>query len=334
MSWLNQFEFVFPWLLPLVALPVLLGLWQYRRERQRQVSLRLPSTSSVRGLRSWRSVARPFLPVLRVAALCLFIIALARPRLDLSEESVTAEGIDIVLAMDLSTSMGARDFQPDRLEASKRVAREFVARREFDRIGLVVYAGEAYTKSPLTVDHDIIDRFIGDLAMGEIPDGTAIGVGLATAVNRLKESEALSKVIILLTDGENNAGYQSPELAAELAKEFGIRVYTIGVGSGRETLMPSSPLPGGRYTFKPTRGTVDDDLLAYIAQTTDGRYFRARDPEELASIYDYIDELEKTEIETTVKKIYEEQFARFLIWGLVLLFIETVLRYTVLKTVP
>ena len=334
MSWLSQFEFVFPWLLSLVAVPILLGVWQWRRQRQREVSLRLPSTQSVRGLRSWRSFARPFLPILRIAALCLFIIALARPRLDLSEESVTAEGIDIVLAMDLSTSMGARDFQPDRLEASKRVAREFVARRDFDRIGLVVYAGEAYTKSPLTVDHDIIDRFIAELEMGKIPDGTAIGVGLATAVNRLKESEAVSKVIILLTDGENNSGYQSPELAAELAKEFGIRVYTIGVGSGRETLMPSSPLPGGRYTFKPTRGTVDDDLLAYIAETTNGRYFRARDPEELASIYDYIDELEKTEIETTVKKIYEEKFAKFLIWGLVFLLLETVLRYTVLKTVP
>lgn len=334
MSWLNQFEFVFPWLLPLVALPPLLGLWLYRRDRQRQVSLRLPSTSSVHGLRSWKSMARPFLPLLRVLALCLFIVALARPRLDLSEESITAEGIDIVLTMDLSTSMGAKDFQPDRLEVSKRVAREFVGRREFDRIGLVVYAGEAYTKSPLTVDHDIIDRFISELEMGKIPDGTAIGTGLATAVNRLKDSEATSKVIILLTDGENNQGYHSPELAAELAKEFDIRVYTIGVGSGRETLMPSSPLGGGRYTFKPTRGTVDDDLLAYIAETTNGRYFRARDPEELESIYDYIDELEKTEIETTVKKIYEEQFHRFLLWGLIILLLETVLRYTLLKTVP
>ncbi len=334
MSWLNQFEFVFPWLLPLVAVPILLGLWQYRRERQRQVSLRLPSTSSVRGLRNWKSTIRPFLPALRVAALCLFVVALARPRLDLSEESVTAEGIDIVLTMDLSTSMGARDFQPDRLEASKRVAREFVSRRDFDRIGLVVYAGEAYTKSPLTVDHDIIDRFISELQMGGIPDGTAIGTGLATAVNRLKDSDASSKVIILLTDGENNQGYHSPELAAELAKEFDIRVYTIGVGSGQETLMPSSPLGQGRYTFKPTRGTVDDDLLAYIAETTNGRYFRARDPEELESIYDYIDELEKTEIETTVKKIYEERFHRFLLWGLILLLLETVLRYTVLKTVP
>jgi Ca-activated chloride channel family protein len=333
-SWWTQFEFVYPWLLPLLVLPPLLWFWHWRREKDRQISLRLPSTQSVRGLESWRSRLRPFLPLLRVVALCLFVVALARPRLDLSEESVTAEGIDIVLTMDLSTSMGATDFQPNRLEVAKQVARDFVSRREFDRIGLVVYAGEAYTKSPLTVDHDIIDRFIAELQMGEITDGTAIGTGLATAVNRLKDSETASKIIILLTDGENNAGYHSPELAAELAKEFDIRVYTIGVGSGRETLMPSAPLGGGRYRFKPTRGTVDDELLGYIAETTNGRYFRARDTEELASIYDYIDELEKTEIETTVFKRYEEQFARFLLIGFALLLIETALRYTVLKTVP
>ncbi|MEM9525533.1 MAG: VWA domain-containing protein [Bacteroidota bacterium] len=333
-SWWNQFEFVFPWLLPLLVVPPLLWFWQFRRDRERQVSLRLPSIRSISGLKSWRSMLRPFLPLLRVAALSLFIIALARPRLDLSEESVTAEGIDIVLTMDLSTSMGATDFAPNRLEVAKQVARNFVARREFDRIGLVVYAGEAYAKSPLTVDHEIIDRFIAELQMGEITDGTAIGSGLATAVNRLKDSEVASKIIILLTDGENNAGYHSPELAAELAKEFDIRVYTIGVGSGQETLMPSSPLGGGKYTFKPTRGTVDDQLLSYIAETTNGRYFRARDTEELESIYGYIDELEKTEIETTVFKRYEEQFGRFLLLGLGVLLLELFLRYTVLKTVP
>ncbi len=334
MSWWQQFEFVFPWLLPLLAVPPLLWFLRLRQSRNREVSLRLPSTRSIAGLSSWRSTLRPFLPLLRIAALSALIIALARPRLDLSEESVTAEGIDIVLTMDLSTSMGATDFKPDRLEVAKKVARDFVSRREFDRIGLVVYAGEAYTKSPLTVDKEIIDRFIAELEMGEITDGTAIGTGLATAVNRLKDSETASKIIILLTDGENNAGYHSPELAAELAKEFDIRVYTIGVGSGQETLMPSSPLPNGRYTFKPTRGSVDDKLLSFIAETTNGRYFRARDTEELESIYDYIDELEKTEIETTVFKRYEEQFGRFLLIGLGLLFLETVLRYTVLKTVP
>ena len=332
MSYWSQFEFVFPWLLPLVVLPPLLFYWRMRRDDE--VSLRLPSTESVRGLRNWKSTIRPLLPPLRVAALCLFIIALARPRLDLSEESVTADGIDIVLTLDLSTSMGATDFQPNRLEVAKQVAREFVSRRQFDRIGLVVYAGEAYTKSPLTVDKEIIDRFIAELQMGEITDGTAIGTGLATAVNRLKDSDVASKIIILLTDGENNAGYHSPELAAELAKEFDIRVYTIGVGSGQQTFMPSSPLGGGNYSFKPTRGTVDDKLLGYIAETTNGRYFRARDRTELESIYDYIDDLEKTEIETTVFKRYEERFGSFLLVGLALLLLEVILRYTVLRSVP
>ena len=335
MGWFNQFSFVYPWLLPLVLLPVLLYVWNQRRSGERLVSLRLPSTRSVDGLTSWRSALRPFLPLLQVAALVLLIIALARPRLDLSEESVTAEGIDIVLTMDLSTSMGAQDFTPNRLEVAKEVARDFVSRREFDRIGLVAYAGEAYTKAPLTVDKQIIDRFISELQMGEITDGTAIGLGLETAINRLKDSEAVSKIIILLTDGENNAGDRhKPEVAAEIARKFGIRVYTIGVGSGEETLMPSAPIGGGRYRFKPTRGTVDDKLLAYIAEETNGRYFRARDTEELESIYNYIDELEKTEIETTVFKRYEERFGIFLGLGLMLLLLETVLRYTVLKTIP
>ena len=334
MSWFSQFEFVYPWLLPLVLLPPLLWYWRFRRDRTEELALRLPSTESLRGVQSWRSTIRPYLPWLKVIALSLFFVALARPRLDLSEESVTAEGIDIVLTMDLSTSMGAKDFTPNRLEVAKQVARDFVSRREHDRIGLVVYAGEAYTKSPLTVDKEIIDRFISELQMGEITDGTAIGTGLATAVNRLKDSEVASKIIILLTDGENNAGYHSPELAAELAKEFDVRVYTIGVGSGENTLMPSSPLGGGGYSFKPTRGTVDDKLLSYIAETTDGRYFRARDAGELEQIYDYIDELEKTEIETTVFRRYEEQFGRFLLIGLGLLLLETVLRFTVLRTVP
>ena len=335
MGWFNQFSFVYPWLLPLVLLPVLLYVWNQRRAGERLVSLRLPSTRSVDGLTSWRSALRPFLPLLQVAALVLMIIALARPRLDLSEESVTAEGIDIVLTMDLSTSMGAQDFTPNRLEVAKEVARDFVSRREFDRIGLVAYAGEAYTKAPLTVDKQIIDRFISELQMGEITDGTAIGLGLETAINRLKDSEAVSKIIILLTDGENNAGDRhKPEVAAEIARKFGIRVYTIGVGSGEETLMPSAPIGGGRYRFKPTRGTVDDKLLAYIAEETNGRYFRARDTEELESIYDYIDELEKTEIETTVFRRYEERFGIFLGLGLLLLVLETVLRYTVLKTIP
>ncbi len=334
MSWLSQFNFVYPWVLPLLALPILAWFYLYRSDKEQFTSLRLPSTEGLKGTANWRSRLRPLLPLLRVLALSAFILALARPRLDLSEVSVKAEGIDIVLTMDLSTSMGATDFPPTRLDAAKRVAIDFVRQRDYDRIGLVVYAGEAYTKAPLTVDHEIIERFLQELEMGEIIDGTAIGTGLATAVNRLRESEAKSRIIILLTDGENNAGYHSPELAAELAKEFGIRVYTIGVGSGEQTLMPSAPIGQGRYRYKPIRGSVDEDLLEYIAETTQGRYFRAKDTEELQSIYDYIDDLEKTEIETTVFKRYQEEFGRFLLAGLLLLFIELALRYTVLRVVP
>lgn len=334
MGWFSQYEFVYPWLLPLVVIPPLLWFYRYYRDRSGELTLRLPSTTGLAGLESWRSLARPYLPLLKVVALCLLCVALARPRLDLSEESVTAEGIDIVLAMDLSTSMGALDFTPNRLEVAKQVATDFVNRREHDRIGLVVYAGEAYTKSPLTVDRDIVTRFISELQMGELTDGTAIGTGLATAVNRLQDSEMASKIIILLTDGENNSGYPSPELAAELAKEFGVRVYTIGVGSGESTLVPGRARGGGQYNYRVGRGAVDDKLLGYIAETTNGRYLRARNEEELASIYEYIDELEKTEIETTVIKKYEEKFGVFLLWGLGLLLLEAILRFTVLRTIP
>lgn len=335
MTWFSQFTFLYPWVLPLLVVPPLLWYYLYRQDKNRYTSLRLPSTKALAGITSWRATLRPWLPFLRVLSLSALIIALARPRLDLSEESVKAEGIDIVLAMDLSTSMGATDFPPNRLTVAKQVAIDFVRQREYDRIGLVVYAGEAYTKAPLTVDHDIIERFLSELEMGEIVDGTAIGTGLATAVNRLKESTAKSKIVILLTDGENNAAYHhSPELAAELAKEYDIRVYTIGVGSGEQTLMPSAPIGQGRYRYKPTRGSVDEELLEYIAETTNGRYFRAKDTEQLQSIYDYIDELEKTEIETTVFRRYQEEFGRFLFWGILLLLLEVGLRYTVLRAVP
>lgn len=331
MLW-NQFQFVYPWLLPLLVVPPLIFLYRWRRDRD--VALRLPSTAGFGTSRGLRARLRPFLPLLKVAALCLLIVALARPRLDLSEESVSAEGIDIVLALDLSTSMLMTDFNPNRLEVAKSVARDFVSRREFDRIGLVVYAGEAYTKSPLTVDKSIIDRFLAGLQTGEMADGTAIGSGLATAVNRLKDSRVASKVIILLTDGENNSGYHSPELAAELAKEFDIRVYTIGVGSGNMAFAPSGQNSQGGYNYRPTQGTVNDNLLAYIARVTNGRYFRARDVNELAGIYDYIDELEKTEIETTVFKRYEERAHYFILLGLGLLALESILGWTVLRTIP
>ncbi|MGB3548820.1 MAG: VWA domain-containing protein [Saprospiraceae bacterium] len=333
-GWFNNLIFSYPWLLLLLALlPV--GVWLYRRNRARRYpDLRLPSLRGLPTVGSWRGRVRPVLPLLRLAAAALFIIALARPRLDLSEENVTAEGIDIILAMDLSSSMLAQDFPPNRLEVSKQVAINFVNNRQHDRIGLVVFSGEAFTQSPLTTDYDVVKYFLERLKPGVLDDGTAIGTGLATSVNRLRDSEAESKVIILLTDGVNNTGYQSPELATQLAKEFDIRVYTVGVGTTGEVLAPVSQRSNGQYIYGVARGEIDENLLQFIADQTNGRYFRAKSAGQLEEIYEYINELETTEILTTVVKRYSEQFHWFLGWGLLLLLIELGLRYTVLRAIP
>jgi Ca-activated chloride channel family protein len=294
----------------------------------------MSSLSSVEGIVSWRVRLRTYLPWLRVWSLLLLVGALARPQLSMQEESITAEGIDIVLSMDLSSSMLAQDFKPNRLEASKQVAIDFVNKREFDRISVVAFAGEAFTQCPLTTDHDIVRTFLGSLACGTLDDGTAIGQGLATAINRVKDSETVSKVIILLTDGVNNAGYLAPDMAAQIAKEFGIKVYTIGVGSQGEALTPVSKDRFGRYRYDIAQVEIDEALLQQIAQVTDGRYFRATSMDELQQIYGIIDQLEKTEIESTVIKRYEEKFRILAFWALALLILELVLRYSVLRTIP
>lgn len=320
-------------LLLLLVLP--LAWWYLRRYGgERFARLRLPTTEGLSTLQSWRVRLRPLLTVLRIAAVVLLIFAMARPQRELQKEEVKAEGIDIVLAMDLSSSMLAQDFQPNRLEVSKRVAREFVGNRPFDRLGLVVFAGEAFTQTPLTTDRTVVDEFLAGLEAGSLTDGTAIGMGLATAVNRLRDSEAESKVIVLLTDGVNNTGYQSPELAAQLAQEFGIRVYTIGVGTTGETLAPVSRQRNGRYVMGIVKVEIDEQLLRQIADMTEGRYFRAQSAEDLENIYDYIDQLEKTEIETTVIRRTSEEYGRFLFIGLILLVSELLLRYTILRTIP
>ncbi|MEO0873318.1 MAG: VWA domain-containing protein, partial [Bacteroidota bacterium] len=295
---LTNLKFAHPWAFLLLILAPLVVLWMRWQRSRRYPNLRMPTLAGVKDLSTWRTQLRRFLPWLRGLALIALVIALARPQLTLQEESIKAEGIDIVLAMDLSSSMLAQDFRPSRLEASKRVAIDFVNKRPFDRISIVAFAGEAFTQCPLTTDHDIVRTFVGALACGALEDGTAIGQGLATAVNRVKESEAVSKVIILLTDGVNNAGYLSPDMAADIAREFGIKVYTIGVGSEGEALTPVSKDRFGRYRYDIARVEIDENLLREIAQKTNGRYFRATNQEELQDIYDLIDELEKTEIET------------------------------------
>lgn len=330
---IKNISFAQPYFLLLLGLLPFLAFWYYRQYNRRYSNLRMPgmdtfSVQSLRGKLQW------LLPVLRLLGMALLIIALARPQKMLQEEKVKAEGIDIVLAMDLSSSMLAQDFKPNRLEVSKKVAEEFVDKRPYDRIGLVEFAGEAFTQSPVTTDHDVVKQYLSQMDCGLLIDGTAIGMGLATAVNRLKDSPAKSKVVILLTDGVNNTGFQSPELAAQVAKAIGVKVYTIGVGSTGRALTPVNRRGDGQYVFALAEVQIDEALLTKIAEETGGRYYRATTASSLAQIYDVINKLEKTEIETTVYKRYSEEFYLFALFGLLIFVIELLLRYTLLRTIP
>lgn len=332
-SFLKNIEFYQAhWLWLLLLLPVLAYLF-YRRGGQRYATFRLPDTGHLE-LGSLRSQLIGLLPLIKLLGLALLILALARPRLTLKEEQVKAEGVDIVLAIDLSSSMLAQDFKPNRLEASKQVATEFVSKRPYDRIGLVQFAGEAFTTCPLTTDHNIITQFLSGLDVGLLEDGTAIGSGLATSVNRLKDSEAKSKIVILLTDGVNNTGYQSPMLAAKVAKEFGVKVYTIGVGTVGQALSPVGRQRDGRYVFGLAEVQIDEALLRAISDETGGMYFRATSAQALQEIYDEINKLEKTEIEVTVIRKYSEEFYRFAIAGMIALLLVWILSFTVLRAIP
>ncbi len=332
-SW-SQITFAQPWWLLLLALLPLLAWWLHRTRYRYFASLRLPALDGLHRAASWRSRTVWVPWALRALAAALLIVALARPRLELKEEKVKAEGIDIMLAMDLSSSMLARDFKPDRLEVSKRVAAEFVDKRPYDRIGIVAFAGEAFLQCPLTTDHRVVKEFLEALECGMLEDGTAIGMGLATAVNHLKDSKAKSKVIILLTDGVNNAGYIQPDMAAAIAKEFGIRVYTIGVGSQGEAITPVSRRSDGTYIFGLARVEIDEELLRRIARQTGGRYFRATSAEALERVYEEIDRLEKTEIEVTTLRRYDEMFYSFAGLALALLVLELLLGHTLWKGGP
>ena len=294
----------------------------------------LPGIGSVESTRSIRSILSSMLPLLSLLALSLMIIALARPQLALTEEEVTAEGIDIMMVMDLSSSMLAQDFAPDRMTVSKQMAIEFVDKRPYDRIGLVVFAGESFTQCPLTVDHKIVKDFLSSLQCGLLEDGTAIGMGLASAVNRLKESDTKSKIVILLTDGSNNSGYIKPMTAAEIAKELGVKVYTIGVGSTGRARAPIGKRPDGTFVFGNTRVQIDEELLDEMSKQTGARYFRATTSAQLEQIYAYIDQLEKTKIEVNVYKRYEERYRPFLLVGLCLLLLQWLLGHSLLRRLP
>lgn len=283
-----------------------------------------------RTLRYW---LRPLPALLRSAALSLLIIALARPINVSSESEATTEGIDIVLSMDISGSMLARDFQPDRLTAAKSLASEFVANRTGDRISVVAFAGEAFTQVPLTPDQATVTTMLSRLRSGIIEDGTAIGNGLATAINRLRESGAKSKVVILLTDGVNNSGQISPVTAAEIARNLGIKVYTIGVGSRGNAPYPAVDMFGNQ-SFVMAEVEIDEELLRGIAETTGGEYFRAENNEALSNIYAQIDQMEKSEVLVTNYIHHEELFVGWLLWGIALLGIEFLIRRIVLNRLP
>ena len=268
-----------------------------------------------------------------MAAFALLIVALARPQSAEHNTRTSAEGIDIMLALDVSGSMLARDFTPDRLEAAKEVAGSFISDRYGDRIGLVVFAGEAFTQSPLTSDQSTLLTLLGRVRSGLIEDGTAIGNGLATAINRLRESDAKSKVIILLTDGINNRGEIAPVMAAEIAKQMGIKVYTIGVGS--EGMAPTPAIDMfGNMTFVQAKVEIDEETLRKIAETTGGEYFRATDNEKLRAIYDEINRLEKSKVEVNDFTTYTEEYLFWLLGALALLVVEFLTRTLILKRIP
>ncbi len=334
MSFFSQIHFVNPELLALLLLLPLAAFFYYQRYRKYYPTLRLSSLVALEGIQSWRGRWRALLPVARALSFVCLIVAIARPQIMLKEDRINADSIDIMLVMDLSSSMLAQDFTPDRLEVSKNMAVAFVNKRPYDRIGLTVFAGEAFTQCPLTSDHRIVKEFLINLQCGMLEDGTAIGMGLATAVNRTKDSPSKSKVIILLTDGVNNTGYIKPITAAEIAREFGIKVYTIGVGTIGDALTPVSRRSDGRYIFGLARVEIDEPLMQQIAEMTGGRYFRATDAESLQQVYEQIDKLEKTKVEVTTIKRYSEEFYYFAGIALFLLILEFVFRYTIFRTIP
>ncbi|MCR4440077.1 MAG: VWA domain-containing protein [bacterium] len=328
-------RFANPEFLALLAVVPLLVLWYLKRQRRASGTIKYSQVGTLKQVGAARtSPWRHSLFVARLLAIVMAIVAFARPQSGRTAQEVTTEGVDIVMALDISTSMLAEDFKPkNRVEAAKEVAAQFIRGRKSDRIGLVVFAGKSFTQCPLTMDYGVLLTFMSQIEPGMIEDGTAIGMGLANAVNRLRQSTAKSKVIILLTDGRNNRGEVDPITAARIARAFKVRVYTIGVGTRGEALYPvQDPFFGKRYVRMPVE--IDEDLLKEIARITGGRYFRATDTATLARIYQEIDELEKTKIEVKEYTTYKELFVRFLGVAFAALMVEVVLAHTRFRKIP
>jgi len=332
MNWFKGIEFAEPgffWLL--LIIPLMVAYYWWRNSKKLQGTLGMSTTKSFAlKHKSQMHIFRHYSIVLRCLAFIAIIVALARPQSALSWENETTEGIDIMIASDISGSMLSEDFKPNRLEAGKNIAIDFIKARPDDRIGLVIFSGESFTQCPLTIDHDVLINLFADVKNGMVDDGTAIGMGLATAVNRLKDSEAKSKVIILLTDGVNNTGSIPPITAAEIAKQFNIRVYTVGIGTNGSAPYPFKDQFGNvHYQMIPV--DVDEKTLSQIADITGGKYFRARDNNELTQIYQQIDKLEKVKIAVTQFHKKTERYLIVAVIALILLSLEFLLSNTIFK---
>lgn len=314
-----------------LLLPVMIA-WYIKKDNLQTASIKVSSSKSFSRLGNWRVSFRHVLFILRLLACAFIITALARPQTKSEQQQAEGEGIDIVLCLDVSGSMTAQDFTPNRMEAAKKVASDFIDRRPTDRIAIVVFSGESFTQCPLTTDKAVLHSAVSAIRNGLLQDGTAIGDGLSTSVDRLRSSKSKSKVVILLTDGENNGGLIGPDNAKEIAKAFGIKVYTIGVGTEGYAPFPQATPLG--TTVQQQKVTIDEKLLTAIANETGGKYFRAKDNTSLENIYKDIDNLEKSKVEIASLTRYTEKFFPFVMIALALLLLEVVLRFTVLKKFP
>ncbi|MDB5222515.1 MAG: hypothetical protein JWN83_1182 [Chitinophagaceae bacterium] len=315
----------------LILIPALVA-WKIIKGRSQQAAINVSSVRGLQNISSWKNIFHHTPFVLRLLALTCIIFALARPQTRNDEQLTEGEGVDIILCIDVSGSMTAQDFTPNRMEAAKKVAEDFVDQRVADRIGIVIFSGESFTQCPLTTDHAVLKSQIEQIRNGLLEDGTAIGSGLATSVDRLRTSTAKSKVVILLTDGINNGGLIDPATAREIAKRFNVKVYTIGVGTDGYAPTPVNTPMG--IVMQNEKVAIDEKLLTNIAAETGGRYFRAKDNASLKNIYNEIDKLEKSKVQITTFRRFAEKFYPFVFAALLFLFLEVLLRFTVFKKFP
>lgn len=333
MNWPSDISFAHPWAFLLMAVIPLMVWWYIRNINNQRHAVNVPSLQATKNVgRSLREHLFRLMPAVRMLAIAMLVVAIARPQTYSFHDNYNIEGIDIMLVNDVSGSMLAEDFKPNRLEAAKSVADQFISKRPNDRIGLVAFSGSAFTQCPLTADHSVLKKLLADIKNGIVRDGTAIGDAVGIAVDRLRYSKAESKVIILLTDGINNSGFVDPRNAASMAKQYGIRLYSVGVGSYGEAPYPVKTIMGTSYSY--VEANLDEELLKEMAETTGGKYFRATDNQSLESVYQEIDQMEKTRIDVSRMSDKHDLFFYPVLLAIALLVFEMILRYSLLRIMP